>query len=94
MCHLPYTLVCTLWQVVTLATRCDMYYQWALGHCSLALAGLDFQGWESDPTDSTKPARGVWGRLTPSYPLKAELADSCRLYAVYWNTITANFLRR
>jgi hypothetical protein len=85
-------------QVVAVVVRCTAYYQWSLGHCCLALAGLDFKGWSKDAdgsnSTSDKPVKPEWGRCKNGSPLKLELCHSSRLLPLYWNTTTANFLRR
>lgn len=83
----------TLLQVIAVVVRCSAYFQWSLGHCSLALAGLDFKGW-SPGNSSSKPLKGAWGRCKNASPLKLELCASSRLLPLHWNTTTANFLRR
>lgn len=90
--------------------RSRYYFAWAMGHSSLALAGLDFKGWETSPAaaagggaddaagagaDGSKAVvKGVWGRCKNAQPFKVEFCDSSRLLAGYWNTTTGNFLRR
>eukprot|EP00879_Flechtneria_rotunda_P028837 GHRR01031068.1.p1 GENE.GHRR01031068.1~~GHRR01031068.1.p1 ORF type:complete len:110 (+),score=18.57 GHRR01031068.1:241-570(+) len=75
-------------QVIGTTYRTRYYFAWGLGHCSLALAGLDF--WKWDPATGA----GVWGRCKNAQPLKVEFCDSSRLLAGYWNTSTGIFLRR
>lgn len=79
--------------MIAVVVRCSAYYQWSLGQCSLALAGLDFKGWSTDGSRSKQP-KGAWGRCKNASPLKLELCPSSRLLPLYWNTTTANFLRR
>lgn len=82
--------------------RSRYYFAWAMGHSSLALAGLDFKGWEAPAAggaddagaDGSKAVKGVWGRCKNAQPFKVEFCDSSRLLAGYWNTTTGNFLRR
>lgn len=81
-------------QVIGTVYRSRYYFAWAMGHSSLALAGMDFKTWESDPKDDSKPVKGVWGRCRNAQPMKVEFCDSSRLLAGYWNTTTGNFLRR
>eukprot|EP00878_Enallax_costatus_P006664 GHUV01006985.1.p1 GENE.GHUV01006985.1~~GHUV01006985.1.p1 ORF type:complete len:343 (+),score=42.23 GHUV01006985.1:519-1547(+) len=75
-------------QVIGTTYRTRYYFAWALGHCSLAFAGLDFLKWDE------KTGEGVWGRCKNAHPLKCEFCDSSRLLAGYWNTSTGVFLRR
>lgn len=82
-----------LLQVIGLVYRCSFYLAWSIGHCSLALAGMDFLRWEQEPKDSRK-VKGVWGRCKNAQVLKVELCDSSRRLGRDWNTTTGNFLRR
>lgn len=75
-------------QIIGTTYRTRYYFAWALGHASLAFAGLDFLKWDD------KTGEGMWGRCRNASPLKVEFCDSSRLLAGYWNTTTGNFLRR
>ena len=79
-------------QVIGTVYRSRYYFAWSMGHCSLALAGMDFLKWDTDP--KTGAVKGVWGRCKNATPLKVEFQDSARLLAHYWNITTGNFLRR
>eukprot|EP00879_Flechtneria_rotunda_P012872 GHRR01013442.1.p1 GENE.GHRR01013442.1~~GHRR01013442.1.p1 ORF type:complete len:475 (+),score=119.27 GHRR01013442.1:190-1614(+) len=86
--HQPLLIKLVTMQVIGTTYRTRYYFAWGLGHCSLALAGLDF--WKWDPATGA----GVWGRCKNAQPLKVEFCDSSRLLAGYWNTSTGIFLRR
>ena len=66
--------------------RTKYYFAWALGHCSLALAGMDFLRWGPD-------GKPVWGRCRNAQPLKVEFCESSRLLAGFWNTTTGSAAR-
>jgi len=83
---------CCCVQIIGTVYRSRYYFAWAMGHSSLALAGLDFLKWDTDEANGT--VKGVWGRCKNAQPFKVEFCDSSRLLAGYWNTTTGNFLRR